>query len=67
MIGVSVLRKINQNQSDSLQNHKSIDQSIGEMILIIGTKKLGDFLERVDVVITYNFWGLDKEKVKIRG
>ena len=35
--------------------------------MIIGSKKLGDFLERVHVVICLNFWGLDRDKLKVRG
>ena len=35
--------------------------------MIIGSKKLEDFLERVHVVICLNFWGLDRDKLKVRG
>ena len=35
--------------------------------MIIGSKKLGDFLGRVHLVICLKFWDLDREKGKIRG
>ena len=35
--------------------------------MIIGSKKLGDFLRRVDVVISFYFSGLGRKKGKKRG